>query len=169
MVHKNEYENLKKGYTPIPKGTQPFTKFISAAGKIVYPKFASPRPFEADIVNEDEMLLYDFGIEGKVISTPGHTNGSQSVLIGDSLISGDSFVNFRNGKVFPPFANDPATLLETWQRIYNLGVKEIFPAHGDKLKVKDTYEEFEKWKNKLAVNIKPQSVLKKEYSFETRS
>lgn len=169
MVHKNEYENLKKGYTPIPKGTQTLTKFISAAGKMVYPKFASPRPFEADIVNEDEMLLYEFGIEGKVISTPGHTDGSQSVIIGDNLISGDSFVNFRNGKVFPPFANDPATLLKTWQHIYNLGVKKIFPSHGQTLMVKDTFREFEKWKKNLAVYIEPQSVLNREYSFETRS
>lgn len=169
MVHKNEFENLKKGYMPIPRGTQPSTKIIAGLGKIVYPKFASPRPFEADIVNEDEMSLYEFGIEGKVISTPGHTNGSQSVLLGDKLIAGDAYVNFQNGKVFPPFANDPTTLLQTWQHIYNLGVKEIFPAHGQKLLAKDTVEEFKRWKKKLGLDIKPETVLQKEYSFETRS
>ncbi len=164
LVHKNEYDNLKKGYTPIPNGVGLSTKLITGLGKIVYPKFTSPRPFKADIVNEDEMYLYEFGIEGKIISTPGHTNGSQSVVLGNKLIAGDSFVNFQNGRIFPPFANDPEALLETWQNIYELGVKVIFPGHGQKLKVADTLEEFEKWKKKLSVNLEPKSV--KEYSYD---
>lgn len=151
LVHKNEFESLKNGFIPIPTGQGKYSGFISKIGKAVYPKFASPKPFLADLINQDEFDLNPFGIEGKIISTPGHTTGSHSVLLGKTLISGDTFINIRNGRIFPPFANDPKTLLETWQKLYDLGIQEIYPGHGPKLRVVDTFPTFKKWKEKLKV------------------
>ncbi|MBK6284699.1 MAG: hypothetical protein IPF54_20535 [Draconibacterium sp.] len=71
-----------------------------------------------------------------MISTPGHTNGSQSVLLNKTLISGDTFVNMRNGDIFPPFANEPKILLETWQNIFELGIENIYPGMVKCLKLK---------------------------------
>jgi len=150
LVHQNEYENLKNGFTPIPKGQGIYTRFISGLGRLVRPKFTSPKPFVADIINQGEMNLNEFGIDGKIISTPGHTSGSQSVLIGKKIISGDTFINLPNGIIFPHFANDPKTLLQTWQKLYDRGIEEIYPGHGRKLKVEETFSEFEKWKKKLS-------------------
>jgi glyoxylase-like metal-dependent hydrolase (beta-lactamase superfamily II) len=135
LVHRNEYENLKNGFIPIPAGQGTFSSLISKIGRAVLPRFASPAPFLADIINEGEFDLNEFGIEGKIISTPGHTSGSQSVLVGKTLISGDTFVNMKNGQIFPPFANEPKILLETWQKIFDLGVEEIYPGHGPLLKM----------------------------------
>lgn len=149
LVHKNEFENLKNGFIPIPKGQGKYSGLISKIGRTIVPRFASPKPFLADIINEDEFDLNDFGIDGKIISTPGHTTGSQSVLIGKTLISGDTFINLKNGKIFPPFCNEPEILLETWQNIFDLGVEEIYPGHGKKLKIEEVLPEFEKWKKRL--------------------
>ena len=149
LVHKNEFENLKNGLTHIPKGTSFKTRFIAELGRFVYPMFASPKPFVADIININEFNLNEFGIDGKIISTPGHTNGSQSVLLDKKLISGDTFLNLKNGTIFPYFANDPKTLLETWQTLFDLGVEEIYPGHGPKMKVEKVFPEFEKWKQKF--------------------
>ncbi len=154
LVHKNEFSNLKNGFTPIPDGISFITRTISKFGKIVYSKYASPVPFEADLINENEFDLNEFGIAGKVISTPGHTKGSQSVLIGKKLISGDTFINLQNGIMFPHFANNPKTLLETWQRLFDLGIKEIYPGHGSKFKVEKAFPEFEKWKKNLNHSFK---------------
>jgi glyoxylase-like metal-dependent hydrolase (beta-lactamase superfamily II) len=151
LVHKTEFENLKKGFTPIPTGQGTYSRLISKLGRIVYPKYASPKPFVADMINEGEFDLKEFGIEGKIISTPGHTEGSQSVLLGKKLISGDTFINLPNGIIFPHFANDPKTLLETWQKLFDLGVQEIYPGHGKPFKVEKAVEEFERWKTKLLI------------------
>ncbi len=146
LVHKNEFENLKNGFTAIPKGISLKTRFISNLGRIIYPKYASPKPFIADIINEGEFDLCDFGIDGKIISTPGHTNGSQSILIGKKLISGDTFINLKNGTIFPHFADAPKTLLKTWEQLFDLGIDEIYPGHGPKMRIEKVFPEFEKWK-----------------------
>ncbi len=148
LVHKNEFENLKNGFIAIPVGQGKFSHFISKLGSAIYPRFASPKPFIADLINENEFDLQDFNIDGKVISTPGHTNGSQSVLLNKTLISGDTFVNMRNGDIFPPFANEPKILLETWQNIFDLGIENIYPGHGKMFKIEKAVAEFEKWKKK---------------------
>jgi glyoxylase-like metal-dependent hydrolase (beta-lactamase superfamily II) len=149
IVHKNEFENLKVGFTPIPKGVVLKTRIVSKLGKWFAPKYASPKPFTADLINTGEFDLTRFGIDGKIIVTPGHTNGSQSVLIGKKLISGDTFLNLKSGTVFPIFANQPKVLLKTWQTIFDLGVEEIYPGHGRKMKVEDAFPEFKRWKKKL--------------------
>lgn len=149
IVHKNEYNNLKNGFIPIPDGNSPTTRFISKLGKLFYPKYASPKAFQADLVNEDEFDLNEFGVNGKIISTPGHTMGSQSVLLANTLISGDTFINIRNGIIFPHFADHPRLLLETWQQLFDLGIEVIYPGHGPKFGVEKARQELEIWKRRL--------------------
>ncbi len=149
VVHKNEFGNLQNGFTPIPRGLSFRTRTISNFGKFIYSKYASPKPFLADLINNGEFSLTDFGIDGKIISTPGHTNGSQSVLLGKRLISGDTFINMKNGTIFPHFANNPKTLIKTWQYLIGLGIEEIYPGHGPKMAVEQVMPEFEHWKKKL--------------------
>lgn len=149
LVHKNEFENLKNGFIPIPNGLGPYSRLISKAGKLVFPKFASPKPFVADLINEDKFDLTPFGINAKVISTPGHTSGSQSVVIGKNLISGDTFINMKNGIVFPHFANNPETLLQTWQVLFESGIDMIYPGHGKTFHVQYALQDFRKWKERL--------------------
>jgi hydroxyacylglutathione hydrolase len=152
MVHRNEFENLKQGYIPIPPGQRFYTRFISKLGKTLVPRFASPEPFVADLINDDEFDLSDYGIHGKIISTPGHSSGSQSVKLGKSIICGDVFMNLIYGSKFPHFAEDAPVLLDTWKKIFDLGIEEIYPAHGKKMKVEEVYPVFEKWNKKLGMD-----------------
>ncbi len=151
LVHKNEFENLKNGFIPIPNGQGRYSGLISKLGKLITPKFASPRPFVADLINEEIFDLKDFGLDGKVISTPGHTTGSQSVLLGKNLIAGDTVVNFKNGKIFPPFCNEPVVLLQTWKKLLELEIEKIYPGHGKSLSREDIIPEFEKWSKRFAI------------------
>ena len=144
-VNEHEYLNLKKGYIEIPAGITPATRIISGVGRILFRRFSSPPPFEADQVIENEYDLSEIGIEGKIIYTPGHTLGSQSVIIGKTLLAGDTFLNIKDGLVFPHFVNDPARLLKTWEQLFQAGVEEVYPGHGSKFGIGNAYSEFEKW------------------------
>lgn len=149
LVHKNEFDNLKTGFTPIPLGTRFYTKAIVFLGRKLKPRHASPEPFIADFTNITNYSLSDYGIDGTVMHTPGHTAGSQSVLIGKTLVAGDTFFNVRGKIIFPPFANNSQQVLETWKVLFELGIDEIIPAHGKKFKVEKAITEFEKWNKKL--------------------
>jgi hydroxyacylglutathione hydrolase len=151
LVHINEAENLKNGFIPIPAGCRFYTRFISDLGQKFMPKFASPEPFTPDLINDNEFDLSHYGIDGKVISTPGHSAGSQAVVLGKTLISGDNFMNMFYGVVFPHFAEDPQILINSWERIFDLGIEEIYPGHGTKLSRKRAYSAFRKWKKKLNI------------------
>ncbi len=149
LVHKNEFENLKNGFIRIPDGQLFFTKITAGLGKLFFPRITSPKPLVADFINNDEFDLTEFGINGKVISTPGHTRGSQSVLIGDKLIAGDTFINLRKGMIFPHFAENPKQVLKTWEKLLQMGIREIYPGHGNKFIVEKAVAAYKEWKVKL--------------------
>lgn len=151
LVHKNEFENLKTGFTPIPDGQGKYSKFISHLGKKIYPTYASSKAFTADLVNTDEFDLKEYGIKGKVIFTPGHTNGSQSILLNNQLLAGDTFLNLNNGRIFPPFVNDPRLLLETWEMLFKMNIKFVYPGHGKRFRIEAALPDYECWKKKLAL------------------
>lgn len=153
LVHANEYENLKTGFTPIPNGQGKYSGFITRLGKKVYPSYASPKAFTAHLKNDDVFDLMDFGINGQVISTPGHTHGSQSVWLDSQLIAGDTFLNLNNGRIFPPFADEPVVLLQTWNRLFQMNIKTVYPGHGKRFKMEEAKPDFERWKKKLNVEI----------------
>jgi hydroxyacylglutathione hydrolase len=108
-----------------------------------------PSPLRRIFRVDEYMDLRPYGIQGEILFTPGHTEGSQSVLIGSKLIAGDCFFNIRNSMVFPPFANDVERLLKSWQEIFDRGVDTIFPGHGPGFpveKAKAVYERrMRKW------------------------
>ena len=149
LVHKNEFANLKNGFTPIPRGITFNTKLISGIGRLLLPRFASPKAFTADLVNKDVFSLENFGIDAKVISTPGHTEGSQSILVGTTLISGDTFINIKDGMIFPHFVNNPKQLLETWQKLFEMRIENVYPGHGKPFRIEKAWPEFERWKKKF--------------------
>ena len=151
LVHEKEYENLKKGYMPIPGGQRFLMRIVSEFAKLIIPRFASPKPFDADLINYGEFDLSSYGIKGKVIHPPGHSSGSQSVVLGRDVITGDCFMNMNYGVVFPHFAEEPEVLLHTWEKLFEMGAEDIYPGHGKKLSVARALHVYNKWRKKLRV------------------
>jgi hydroxyacylglutathione hydrolase len=133
-IHESESEYLEKGGMIIPKGvntlgklTQPI--FFPLFRKISYPKF-SP-----DILISDEPYsIAEYGINGKIIHTPGHTFGSLSVI----LDSGEAFVGcmahngfpFRRHPGLPIYAQDIEEIKRGWSLLFEMGIKMVYPGHG---------------------------------------
>ncbi|MCD6598986.1 MAG: MBL fold metallo-hydrolase [Dehalococcoidia bacterium] len=93
----------------------------------------SIRPVDPDIVFDEELDLRQFKVEAKVISTPGHTNGSSSVIVERECIAGDSLmlrVPFRSIPALPLYAMDKASCLSSINRLKKMEVERVYGGHG---------------------------------------
>lgn len=124
-------------------GQNQATKPTCLTGKLVHclvdDTFPAVRP---DILVPDEMSLKGFGVDGKLVFTPGHTAGSISILlttgeaiVGDLLMGGFLSGMFRSGKPgYPYYADDLGQIRASVNKLLDLGVTRFFVGHGGPLK-----------------------------------
>ena len=133
-VHDTEQAMLRTGISSDPT---PVTSWGSVGFRLLQPMLKSLQypGVTPDLVIGDQGLdLNQFGIPGKILHTPGHTDGSLSVL----LENGDAFVGCmtHNGPPFrlrpnhPIFADNLKQLWSSWQLLLDQGAKTIYPGHG---------------------------------------
>lgn len=121
---------LEQGFGPLPRGTSWYSAIISWLGRnFMYGmgKFQSVSP---DITLKEKLDLERYGMEGYIIPTPGHTSGSQSLIIGEHAFIGDDMFGIFRNTVLPPFADDMPSLLKSWEEILDTGCKMFYPGHG---------------------------------------
>jgi glyoxylase-like metal-dependent hydrolase (beta-lactamase superfamily II) len=87
------------------------------------------------LVEHDNIeVLKGIGLEGRILSTPGHTSDSISVILstGQAFI-GDIAMNFLPGsglRYRPIYIRDIQEVTESWKKLKKCGAKILFPAHG---------------------------------------
>jgi len=131
-MHRADAEYLKKGinYIGVPLGLagRLFKSLFIRKDEAVY------KSLEVDVVFEDDIDLKIFGVNGKVIHTPGHTAGSVSVMLSDgTAIIGDLMMGGilrKRTPHFPLFANDLGQLRGSIEKIIQLSLKVIHASHG---------------------------------------
>ncbi len=86
--------------------------------------------FEPDLWLEEGQTLGDFGVEGYVIHTPGHTAGSVTLALEDGVtVIGDALINqFKVG--YPMYWEDPASGKASAQKIAALRPRILYSGHG---------------------------------------
>lgn len=100
--------------------------------------------FVPDIMmkNGDSVNLLDFGVDGYVRHTAGHTPGSiavelasQEALVGDLLASGILIggIAFTGHAIRPPFEDDPEKVARELKRMVQGGAKHFYIGHGGPL------------------------------------
>lgn len=131
LLHPHEADILSRGEVVIPPGTNPAGRMISGMGKGFKFLFRF-KPVTAELRCEGEFDLRPYGVEGKVIPTPGHTSGSLSVVLEDGrAMVGDLAMNFPLTKThYPIFAELPEEVYKSWQKIKEMGGETVYPAHG---------------------------------------
>jgi hydroxyacylglutathione hydrolase len=132
-VHAKDQYMVESGEPPFPDGTTPYGRFMSwAAKKILHPHLPK---IKVDMVLDDEgWSLNEYGIPGKVVYTPGHSQGHCSILLdsGDAIV-GDLAMNawyLRLTPGLPVLADDIHMVVQSWKNILPMGIKRIHPAHG---------------------------------------
>lgn len=134
-LHEKDRDIVEKGIFHWPKGVSPWGKISRAMLMPFMIKKVCPSPTKVDMVlGDDGLSLKEYGIDGQVVYTPGHTYGSVSVI----LESGDAFVGclahnrlpFGFKPRLPIYALDMELLKESWVKVINMGAKTIWPGHG---------------------------------------
>jgi glyoxylase-like metal-dependent hydrolase (beta-lactamase superfamily II) len=136
LVHEKDSEFLIKG---ISEEVRPLNLFTKIFLKTLPKSWTLYDSVEPDIVIQDEYSLADFGVNGKVIHTPGHTHGTLSIIIeeGDAIIGclAHGFpLRLRPG--FPRIALDEEAIWSSWQKIVDEGAKRIYISHGKSPSIK---------------------------------
>ena len=92
------------------------------------------KSLEVDIAFETNIDLKEFGINGSIIHTPGHTAGSVSIILsGGTAIIGDLMMGGilrKRTPHLPLFAHDPGQLRGSIEKIIQLSPKVILASHG---------------------------------------
>ena len=131
-IHESEIECVEHDKVLIPKG-------VNFKGKITQPlifTFKIPFPkFTPDILlNNEPYPLSEFGIDGQIIHTPGHTIGSLSVILnsGEALVGcmAHNGFPFRLKPGLPIYAQDIDTIKENWKVLIDRGITSVYPGHG---------------------------------------
>ena len=141
-VHRLDAESLRLG---VDAGLRPYGIKGRFARMISFKK-SQAEGIEADIIIEDGMNLEEFGVKGKVISTPGHTSGSISIIldsgeaiVGDLLMG--SFV-IRGSPAYPFYASDISEIRKSIRKIMALGPKKVYASHGGPFYPEDILRKF---------------------------
>jgi len=130
VVNENEAGYLEQGFCPLPKGTRWYSGIISWLGRNLIYGIGKFQPVSPDIITRSKLDLGRYGMEGYIIPTPGHTSGSQSLIIGEQAFVGDDMFGIFSNTIFPPFANDVPALLKSWQELLDTGCTMFYPGHG---------------------------------------
>ncbi|OHD67798.1 MAG: hypothetical protein A2W19_13330 [Spirochaetes bacterium RBG_16_49_21] len=133
LAHKLDAGYIMNGSNPEIKTTRKLRKW--AVDNIINPATnMKARPVIPDIIIDDNFNLEKFGINGKIIPTPGHTEGSISILLSNSeVIVGDlimSSIVFKSKPSIPLYANDLFQLKESIKKIIELNPSIIHTSHG---------------------------------------
>jgi glyoxylase-like metal-dependent hydrolase (beta-lactamase superfamily II) len=135
VMHKKECKYLEESVYRWPGGVTAWGKFSRAVFQPVVKSKVNFPPAKVDIPLGDEGLaLYDYGIQGKVIHTPGHTGGSISLV----LDTGEAFIGCMAHNRFPfvlrpslpIYAEDVEGIKQSWKLVIDQGAHTIYPGHG---------------------------------------
>jgi len=149
LVHESEAESLTQGYGGFPRGTTLLGKLVSFMGRNLARgsgRFEAVRP---DTTISERFDLEPYGIDGYVLSTPGHSSGSLCVIVdGETAIVGDTLFGISRRTAFPPFADDVDELLRSWKRLIETGCQRFLPGHGGVISLEMLRESYEKARSK---------------------
>lgn len=134
-IHENDRINLEKGTMNWAPGITVWGKVSRFIFKPILAGKTIPNTKPDIILTDEDFDLKKFGIEGRIVFTPGHSQGSVSVV----LDSGETFAGcmaqngwpFTTRPRFPIYASDIEQLKESWKKVKQKGAKTIYPGHGN--------------------------------------
>jgi hydroxyacylglutathione hydrolase len=146
IVHKDEARYLETGENILPRGTNPFSAALVRIFKNQFISIAKYEPCRADLLVDSDFCP-DISIpELKIINTPGHTQGSVSIIVDDEVaLTGDAMFGIFFRSIFPPFAGNNIELIKSWGKLLETDARVFLPSHGSENKRALVKNEFERY------------------------
>ena len=134
-IHEKDRMDLEQGFSNWPKGVTTWGKLSSSIFKpLLKNKMTFPTTKADIILDNNELLLNKYGISGKIIYTPGHTQGSVSVLLDSGELFAGCLAHNRlpltTHPALPIYAENIDLVKESWKKVIDAGAKIVFPGHG---------------------------------------
>jgi glyoxylase-like metal-dependent hydrolase (beta-lactamase superfamily II) len=140
IINQEEAGFLERGENIVPKGTHPLPGALISIFSPLFVRLARYEPCAPDI---SAGSLYEFkepGLNVHIIHTPGHTQGSMSVIVDNEIaLVGDAMFGIFRDKIMPPFGNDKDQIVRSWGKLLETGCRIFLPSHG-KPRLRDTVE-----------------------------
>jgi hydroxyacylglutathione hydrolase len=131
IINKYEAPFLKKGANSPTGGTNPFTGFMIKALMPAFSSFVFYHALEPNIITGTSSDFDTLNDTVSVIHTPGHTTGSQSVIVDNEIaIVGDAMFGVFPRSVLPPFGLDSEEIVKSWGILLSTKCKLYLPSHG---------------------------------------
>jgi len=134
-VHRGDEALLRRGrMNPL----QP----LRLEARLIKPLVDKPFPPVApDLLVDETTELAEFGVQGRILSTPGHTAGSISLLLptGEAIVGDVLMGGFMGGNLFGSrpnyhyFADDLAAVRQSIHALLAAGVEAFYVGHGGPL------------------------------------
>ena len=132
IVHQSESAWLHDGNSPLPHGSFFITRLIYSLFSSFVQRNVRYESCLPDFEVLDNFSLADFGINGYIVHTPGHSPGMMCVIVdNDIALVGDAMINHIPGTIFPSFAEDTDQLILSWGRLLDSNCRLFLPAHGE--------------------------------------
>ena len=92
-----------------------------------------PKEYKVDMKLSDNQIINKYGLDLKIVSLPGHTDGSIGILYKDYLFAGDALVNRRRQPQIAYQNQHNKAALSSYNKIMQLDPKIIFVGHDKKI------------------------------------
>lgn len=131
VVHRYDLGFLATGESPFPEGITPPTRAFMAVIRLPAEIVTRYPGVKADIAVDDEYSLAEFGFDARIIYTPGHSLGCQSVIVDDEIaLVGDAMYGLSRKSVVSPLADDKRKVFESICRLRDTGCQLFLSGHG---------------------------------------
>jgi glyoxylase-like metal-dependent hydrolase (beta-lactamase superfamily II) len=134
LCHQSLSEKLTTGEIEVPVAQNPFGHFLNLmTGILEMTGGTDIEGVNPDILVDDVFNLSEYGISGKIIHTPGHSQGSISIILdnGETLI-GDMVRDVGDGEIGPGmFYEDKEALIASLEEVALFESRTIYLSHGN--------------------------------------
>jgi hydroxyacylglutathione hydrolase len=145
IINAEEAKYLEKGENIIPHGTNIFTRLLIKNLPPALTRRLNYEPCFPDVLTDQYSDFIDTGLDIHIIHTPGHSPGSQSIIVDNEIaLVGDAIFGVFPRSVFPPFAEDEKEMIKSWGKLLETGCSLFLPSHGTEVRRELLYRDFMK-------------------------